>query len=397
MKKFTGLLLAALLLICTVGAGRPILADDDPTAKPTSEPIWKEGLLTLGTVNGDVYENTTLGYGCKLEGWTIADAAAIAAMNNIGESLVSADVQELIRQGGSFIEFSASSADNLQSITVTFQDIEKNYGAAASLFTVDQLVEAMLPMLPSMLENAGFSDVKAESAQIPLGTDLHPGIVITSKIYGVDAYQKEACIRCGDYMAFVCVSSFASDATDDILKLFYPLTETVVYSPAEELNFALRLPDASYSYEMDEQSVSFTKSDDVETLAVISMMSQDASILGMALTPELIDMMLEMLQGQFSSEESESNFSEITDGLAGGKYAARTCSGTAEVSGITVKMDLTAWSADSHLYIMLLLAQEDQADATYTVYRSLLDSFETAGDYLARTGAAPEAALDPAA
>ncbi|MDO4851979.1 MAG: hypothetical protein Q4A88_01000 [Clostridia bacterium] len=43
--------------------------------------------------------------------------------------------------------------------------------------------------------------------------------------------------------------------------------------------------------------MSFTKSDDVETLAVISMMSQDASVLGMALTPELIDMMLEMLQG----------------------------------------------------------------------------------------------------
>lgn len=217
MKRLFAVLLSLILLFSLTGAASSVLAENSG--------ITTDALFSLGTIDGDVYENPYLGYGCRLEGWTYADSDYIAMVNNLSRSMLSSDVQEMLQKASTYIEMLATSPDNLSTITIQYQNIASTYGPGFKNVPVETLIDAALPTMPSVFEQNGFKDVKAEAATVLVGGDEHPGIVITSTYYGMANYQKEACIRTDDYVIFICATSFLEDRTDQLLSYFYPLAQ----------------------------------------------------------------------------------------------------------------------------------------------------------------------------
>ena len=406
MKRLFALLVSLVFLFSLTGAGSPVLSGD---AEPTDDPgLSKDALFSLGTINGDVYENPYIGYGCKLEGWTFADADYLALINNdLSGSLVSSDVQDLLKKAGNYTEMLATSPDQLKTINIQYQDIAVTYGEALSAYPMETILDVAVSMLPTVLENSGYQNVNAQAAVISLGGDDHPGIIINSTYSGIACYQKEACIRTDDYMIFVCVSSFVQDSTDELLSYFYPLknagtatsadadTGIVCFSPKEELDFALRYDNPDWTYEIGSEGVSFTNTAAMEDTCQIQLMTMDMS--GMeAFAGYVLDIVMTSMKTELVKQFEEIEFSEASETVVGGKYNGQSIDMIITVPLLSEKMNayMTAWATDSMLYMLVAYSVESELDGTLSMFSQLLSSFETADDYLARTGGA---SLEPAA
>lgn len=205
-------------------ATEPAATEPAPTeteAPAETDDIFQADLFALGTVTGDVYENTTLGYGCRLEGWTFADANYIAQLNGAASALVSENAKDLLKNSGTFIDMYAASPDSMSSININFQSLEAYAGTG---FGEDALIDASLPTLLSELESTGmYSNLSVEKQTAQFAGENIPVIRISGAIQGIDVYQKEVFVLCGDYVATITVSTFLTDGTDAILNCFYKL------------------------------------------------------------------------------------------------------------------------------------------------------------------------------
>ena len=211
MKRLVSFLVALTMVFCCMSAA---------LGEPESN-LWNgDTLLTLGTVNGNTYENQVMGYGCVLEGWSFANADDIAEMNNWAKDILTEDAQALIESVDSFMDMYASSEDGMCNVVVQFQNMGRIYGA---LLTEKMIVDISLPQLAPMLEQTGYEDVVAEAATIRLGDNDHAGFAVSGTFYGLPIYQKEVCILCGDYMGLVTVTSYFTDLTDEVFASFYSL------------------------------------------------------------------------------------------------------------------------------------------------------------------------------
>lgn len=399
MKRLSAFLLSLVFLFSLTGAGSPVLSGDpEPTSAPDG--IVTEALFSLGTINGDVYENSYIGYGCKLEGWTYADAEYIATLNNVSGIIMSSDAQEALRNSGTYTDMMATSPDGNSSVNIQYQNIEKTYGPAIANYPLDKFLELVAPNMPSVLEQSGFQDVQVEAGSVPLGGSEHPGLIITSKFAGIPCYQKEACIRTKEYMIFVCVSSFYEDKTDELLTYFYPVSdgsasELVCFSPKEELDFAFRYSNPDWSYEIDSDGANFFKPSVDEEACRMLLLSQDME--GMAdFSSYMLEIVFSTMKAEMEEQFDDIVFGETTDAVIGEKYSGRTMDMLISTPLLSEKMHayMTAWTTDSRLYLLIAYTLDSELDDTLSMYSQLISSFETAEDYLARTGAE---SLDPAA
>ena len=405
MKRLSAILLSLILLFSLTGAGQPVLGGDpEPTADPG---ITTEALFSLGTINGDVYENPYIGYGCKLEGWTYADAEYIATINNLSGSVMSSDVQEALKKAGNFTEMFATSPDQLSTINIQYQDISSTYGEVFNSYPLESVLEFAAPSVASIMEQSGYSDVKAETGVVNLGGDDHPGLIISSTYSSIPCYQKEACLKTDDYMIFVCVTSFVTDKTDELLSYFYRLedanvsatadaeTEIVCFSPKEELDFAVRYDNPDWTYEFGSEGVSFTNTAAAQDTCQMELMTMDMT--GMEGFAEyVLDIVMASMKSELVKQFEEIEFSEPSETIVGGKYNGRSVDMLITVPLLGEKMNayMTAWATDSMLYMLVAYSVESELDNTLSMYSQLLSSFETADEYLARTGSA---SLEPAA
>lgn len=393
MKRLFAFLLSLVLLFSLTGAGTPVLGGDPEPASDSG--FTTEALFSLGTINGDVYENPYIGYGCKLENWTYADAEYIAQINNLSGVLMSSDIQKAMRESGAFTEMLATSPDKLSSVTIQYQDITATYGEAFSVISLDTFVELVAPMMPSALEQAGYKDVSVEAGVVKLGGDDHPGFIIHSSYFGMPCYQKEACIKTDDYMVFICVSSFTEDHTDELLSYFYPLTAAasdpnagiLCCSPKEELDFAFRYNDSDWTYEIDSEGVTFTKTSAVTDSCQILFKMMDMT--GMeAFADYAMEIVVASAKTELEEQFENIVFSETSETIVGGKYTGRSMDMLIDAAPLFEQMHayMTTWTTGSKLYMLVAYSADSELDSTLSMFSQLLDSFETADDYLARTG-----------
>ena len=195
----------------------------DSEDESDDEELWSaDDLLQFGTVDGDVYENVTLGYGCKLEGWSYADEAKIAEMNNLGKDALPEDMQDMIEDTGNVFDMFAESADGMQNINVQFQDIGLLYGA---LLDAEQIVDLTVEQMPDLLVSAGYDEsTVCEKTTVILDGTEYAGISVEGiNMMGIQLYQKMVCIERGEYLVYITATSFLEDSVDEIYANFYSL------------------------------------------------------------------------------------------------------------------------------------------------------------------------------
>ncbi len=178
--------------------------------------------FTFGTQSGDVYENESVGYGCKLDGWIFSDEAALAAMSGYKETLPK-DVKDIIDQSPFWMDMFAQSPDSMQNINVQLCNMKKQYGMAMEQGDVESLYESMLPMLKSTYQQSGATDVNMSIGDVKMAGDSFKAIVTTAKISGMKVFIKQIFICKGDYASIITVSAYSTDKTDEVFGYFYKL------------------------------------------------------------------------------------------------------------------------------------------------------------------------------
>ena len=196
-----------------MGAGQQSEREDEKTGSSS---------FTFGTQSDDVYENESIGYGCKLPGWTFSDEAALAAMSGYKETLPK-DVKDIIDQSPFWMDMFAQAPDAMQNINIQLCNMKKQYGMAVGQDDMETLFESMLPMLKTTYQQAGATDVNISLGDVKMAGDAFKSIDTTAKISGMNVYIKQIYICRGDYASIVTVTSYQSDKTDEVFTYFYKL------------------------------------------------------------------------------------------------------------------------------------------------------------------------------
>ena len=211
LQKFAALLLALCLLAALGGCQKLQQAADAVNAKEFS----------MGTVNGNSYENDFVGIRCDLpQDWTIYDEAQLAEMLGLfSDTFTEGDFKDLVEETGTSLIFYAENPSTLSSINITVADTE-SYDMAMSDHKA--LVDAMVEQMPEMMEQAHTTDVKVETDTFSFcGEDTY-GTYITATVYGVPIFQRQVIDVEGTYNLTITVCSYEEDNTMELLELLKP-------------------------------------------------------------------------------------------------------------------------------------------------------------------------------
>lgn len=193
---------------------------EEPKTEPEPQP---EQTPEIGKISGAVYENSFFGFGCQLsENWIFASQEELSQMNGWAADAIGDEaISELVRNSNTFYDMCANSADGLMQINVGVENLGALYGL---ILTEEEYVDMSIENVQQALLSMGFTDVKAEKNTLSFAGAEHFGLHLVSTTEGVQLYQQLVCVKNGDYMACVTVTSGLADATEEMMGAFYPVS-----------------------------------------------------------------------------------------------------------------------------------------------------------------------------
>lgn len=189
-----------LLAGCSSAAPESAPAPIEEPSAPEAEPINQSDSFLPGTVSGFTYENSSLGLGCYLEGWSYTDGAEIDAINRSSENQM-------------VLDMSSQSDNGLLSVSVQVQPWTQN--------TEYPLYEQDLPALSDELTKAGYSKVSLQADRASLSGNSYPCLVMDAETEGVPICQKQVFVTCNHQLAIITATAFLDAPVDQILMSFY--------------------------------------------------------------------------------------------------------------------------------------------------------------------------------
>ena len=214
MKKLFAALLALgmLLSLCACAA-------EESGKKETKKKETKSD-FTLGTIDGENYENTYIGLGCNLdEDWRYYSDAEISEISGIAMDRVEEDARKLLEDAA--VVFDMYAANGADTINV---NLEKCSAAQLKNIDIAQNLNALIPMLKSVYEGSGYSDITSQVISVELDGKDHFALRTEAKLMGSDVYLLQLQFPCQEHMASLTIVSFGIDNTVEYLDYFY-LTE----------------------------------------------------------------------------------------------------------------------------------------------------------------------------
>ena len=180
-----------------------------------------EDSLPMGTMNLSGYENTFLGYGCRLEDWYYADAEALAVQNGCSTEDMAGDLRPLVMNTGNFMIMYAENETGSENINIQYRPNDDS----GITYNMKELMDRIGPRIETGLVEAGFSEAHVET--IPLDLDGYEtfGFYIVGVVNEQSVYQKEWMDFKNGIQTTVCVTSFFEDHTDELVQRFYRLSD----------------------------------------------------------------------------------------------------------------------------------------------------------------------------
>lgn len=331
-----------------------------------------EASFAFCTIEGNVYENAFLGFGCKLgDGFSFYSAEQLASMNGFTTPPTPQEARAHLDSDGSYTEMFASSGDSLRSINIQFQNIQETYYESPEEFDLNETLESSVKQLYTVLEGAGYSDLVVEHTQEPLAGEVLDCLVISGSYYGYVINQKEFCKHVGAYLAMITFSSFGEDQNAEMMEWFYKLGAAegnAITSPADEYDYAMFL-DPAWTFEFDEDGdlVCTNPEDDFSEIDMMVLDLEEEGTLADA------QMLLDQIIASFTGGDAADGRS-IT---VGGKYEG--VEQYTEYNGIPVRV--VCWCKGNFCYCLYSMCSADSKDAVDGVFDKLLASFMSYADY----------------
>ncbi len=199
------------------------ISNIDITSVAATDPDTASDDLSIGTITKDTYENESLGFGCKLEGWTYADKAQLAELNGMKNSLPD-DVKELVEKNGfALVMWAMAPSADQTTINVQVQNTRQQFGVTITEEDYISALPEMLPEIKSTMEKSGFSNVSVSVKKVKTSDSEYDAIFSSAMNSGIKVYTKQIFIIRGDYAAIITAQSCNTDATDSVLKNIYKL------------------------------------------------------------------------------------------------------------------------------------------------------------------------------
>ena len=214
MKKLFAALLALGMLLSLCACATEESGKEETKKKETKSDF------TLGTIDGENYENTYIGLGCNLDAdWRYYSDAEISEISGIAMDRVEEDARKLLEDAA--VVFDMYAANGADTINV---NLEKCSAAQLKNIDIAQNLNALIPMLKSVYEGSGYSDITSQVISVELDGKDHFALRTEAKLMGSDVYLLQLQFPCQEHMASLTIVSFGIDNTVEYLDYFY-LTE----------------------------------------------------------------------------------------------------------------------------------------------------------------------------
>jgi hypothetical protein len=189
----------------------------EPATEPATEPQVEETLQ--GIQDGNTYTNSLLGLTFTApEGWGLADNSQLAQILGMSaDALTPENFQRTLDTAGVAMILYAASADGLVNVNVVLENLARSN---AQDITEEQYVQATKDIVIATMENAGAENLEYESGALSFAGAAHYAVAMQGTIGGVDLYEAQVYIKCGDYMACFTVASYGENHVEEVLAMF---------------------------------------------------------------------------------------------------------------------------------------------------------------------------------
>ncbi|MBR6644226.1 MAG: hypothetical protein IKL21_00505 [Clostridia bacterium] len=192
---------------------------DEVTDEVTDAVTEEEKELTLGNIDGNTYKSDFIDIGCTLgDGWVFYNDEQIAQINGITQSYLDKEYLEQVKNAKVFYDMYAVNQETSSTINIT---LEKGTKLAVLLTDIDKVLTNSTVSIESSFANMGGKNFKYELCDVKIGDETFKGMDIYVEINDVPIYETMLCIKCGEYLAYVCVGTYFEDTTGDILETFF--------------------------------------------------------------------------------------------------------------------------------------------------------------------------------
>lgn len=196
------------------------------SATPEATLPSEESAYEMGIVNGDTYTNDFLKIGCKLgENWSYYDETQLAELSGIvadtiGDEAISEKFRESTDNGKVVYDMYAASSDGLANINIAFENLGVVYGMALD---EDSYIDLSLESVQAALESSGVENLVIAKSSISFAGVSRPAITVAGEISGIPLYESVVCMKQGNYMAVITLTSFNENITEQLAGLFYSI------------------------------------------------------------------------------------------------------------------------------------------------------------------------------
>ena len=183
--------------------------------------------FALGTMQGGIYENTYVGYGCALDGsWTYKTAEELQDISGL--------TKDIFEQGGvdtsafnQVMDMMAERTDPISNININYTALTPQERLAHRLAGEEGIIDATLQQkdyLISTYAQAGIEVSAMEKVSITFCGEERWAIRTTASVQGIPYYLIQLFdTNIGPYYVTLTLGSFGEDATAEMLELFYSL------------------------------------------------------------------------------------------------------------------------------------------------------------------------------
>ena len=205
MKRYLALILALALCLSLAACS----ADPEPEL---------DAALSRGAVNGSVYTNESLKLQFRLPSdWSFYSEEEIAEVNNMTKEMFeSADLKDVVSEGGQFIDFFAASSTNLDNVNLIIQPADPKLSG----LTDRQIFEVSEESLRGQFTSAGMEIKSYEVITVKFCAEKS-ALHVEATMRGFTLQEYQVLVRSdSEYNASLTISSTTITDPQTILDCF---------------------------------------------------------------------------------------------------------------------------------------------------------------------------------
>ncbi|MBR4529428.1 MAG: hypothetical protein IKO80_04010 [Lachnospiraceae bacterium] len=194
--------------------------EEEPEEIPEEPEVEKPRVFMPGAVDGDTYENQTLGIGLKLDSWwTYATADEIKKTNGFKEDMTTESVTAFLEEPEEFIDMDVVSGGIGNEISISA--INSTFIAGNDLSAVAGDTAAALE--EQLSKEKGYEDISSEVVQVNfLGEELSAALV-TCSYQGTRVSQMQIHNIRNGYFYTISLLVFGEDDPESLFGNFYEI------------------------------------------------------------------------------------------------------------------------------------------------------------------------------